>query len=159
MFAVLNRMDGQFTNKYSVLSKTSYSRTNSTALATNKKDIAYAFINLGFKIFDAKENMVDANKDTEPEGYIFRIGDDFTLRKGDILAKAGHVHFYLGDGIAVEAENFGWGRVYRSYPRVYRIKMVKRDGLNYVSLVNSAGEEELYERVYRYLGKERGKAE
>lgn len=76
-------------------------------MATDYWDIAYGFVNLGFKIYDKEEGIIDVDKDTYAEGYIFKIDNDFKLQKGDILAREGHVHIYLGDGIMTEAYNFG----------------------------------------------------
>ena len=156
VFAVLNRMDNRFTDKYALLSDSSYSKTDSKMMATDYKSIAYGFINLGFKIFDSEQQKVYVDNDSLPEGYIFPIDDDFRLQKGDILAREGHVHIYLGDGMAANAANFGWGRVYRSYPQTYRITVKNVDGHRYISLINSAGTEEAYPRVYRYTGNNGG---
>ena len=152
LFAVFNRMDSQFTKKYALLTKSSYSRTDSKTMATDYWDIAYGFVNLGFKIYDKEEGIIDVDKDTYAEGYIFKIDNDFKLQKGDILAREGHVHIYLGDGIMTEAYNFGWGRVYRSFPQVYEIKKEQLDGKNLISLKNGNGDKEYYRRVYRYIG-------
>lgn len=152
LFAVFNRMDSQFTKKYALLTKSSYSRTDSKTMATDYWDIAYGFINLGFKIYDKEEGIVDVDKDTYAEGYIFKIDNDFKLQKGDILAREGHVHVYLGDGVMTEADNFGWGRVYRSFPQIYEIKKEQLDGKNFISLKNGNGDKEYYRRIYRYVG-------
>lgn len=154
MFAIFNLMDPSFTEKYSRLSNKTFSNTNSKILTEDKMNIAYGFINLGFKVYDVREYAVDVDKDNNPEGLIFKIDNDFRLREGDILARRGHVHIYLGDGMVVEAPNFGWGRVYREYPQVYSIGVESIEGQNYIYLVNSAGEKELYTRVYRYIGKQ-----
>jgi hypothetical protein len=152
VFAVLNRMDSQFTKKYALLTRSSYSRTDSKTMATDYWDIAYGFVNLGFKIYDKEEGIIDVDKDTYAEGYIFKIDNDFMLQKGDILAREGHVHIYLGDGVMTEADNFGWGRVYRSFPQIYEIKKEQLDGKNFISLKNGNGDKEYYRRVYRYIG-------
>jgi hypothetical protein len=107
-------------------------------------------INLGFKIYDQDEYEIDIDNDSNPDGYIFKIPNDFKLKKGDILAREGHVHIYLGDGTSQKAENFGWGRVYRNYPQFYSIYPVQSEDGNYVALVNSMGEIEHYPRVYRF---------
>jgi hypothetical protein len=156
LFAIFNRMDSQFTKKYELLTKSTFSRTDSRTMATDHKDIAYGFVNLGFEIFDTVPRKIDVDDDHVSEGFIFEINDGFRLCKGDILVRNGHVHIYLGDGSSVEAPNFGWGRVYRSYPQIYNIEQRTGDAGNYISLTNSAGEEERYTRVYRYLGTERG---
>lgn len=153
MFAVLNRMDNKFTEKYKKLTRTEYSKTNSEALATDVKDIAFGMISLGFQLFGSEEKIVDVNSDTIPEGYILRMNDDFSLQKGDILARPGHVHIYLGDGKCISAENFGWGRVYREFPQIYDIQVKKVDGKNIIALTNSTNEDEYYPRVYRYAGR------
>jgi hypothetical protein len=145
-------MDSQFTKKYALLTRSSYSRTDSKTMATDYWDIAYGFVNLGFKIYDKEEGIIDVDKDTYAEGYIFKIDNDFKLQKGDILAREGHVHIYLGDGIMTEAYNFGWGRVYRSFPQVYEIKKEQLDGKNLISLKNGNGDKQYYRRVYRYIG-------
>ncbi len=152
LFAVFNKMDSQFTKKYAMLTKSSYSRTDSTTMATDYWDIAYGFINLGFRIYDSEPGIIDADKDTYAEGYVFLLNDDFKLQKGDILAREGHVHIYLGDGIAAEAPNFGWGRVYRSFPQTYVIKTNQLNGNSCISLTNGNGDTEYYRRVYRYIG-------
>lgn len=152
MFAIFNLMDSQFTKKYATLTRSSYSKTNSHKLATDTEDIAYGMISLGFKVYDTEPQYVDVDKDDIAEGYIFPLDDRFRLRKGDILARNGHVHIYLGDGVSAEAENFGWGRVYRSYPQTYEIKVEKNDNGCRVSLINGAGSEEYYNRIYRYIG-------
>ena len=156
LFAVFNMMDSQFTQKYSLMTGSSYSRTNSAKIATDYKDIVYGFINLGFKIYDTEERIIDVNNDTYAEGYVFGIDDDFVLQKGDILAREGHVHIYLGNGITSEADNFGWGRVYRSFPQTYEIKADHLNGKNCISLTNGNGNKEYYRRIYRYIGKEGG---
>ena len=152
VFAVLNLMDSKFTEKYKALTRTEFSKTNSEALATNEKDIAFGMINLGFTLFGSEERFVDVNSDSIPEGYIFKITDDFKLKEGDILARPGHVHIYLGDGECISAENFGWGRVYREFPAIYDIQVKKVNGDNVIALTNSANEDEYYTRVYRYIG-------
>lgn len=156
MFAIFNTMDSQFTQKYAALSKTDCRHTNSSAIATDDGDIAFSFINLGFKIYDISDQKIDINKDNLPEGYIFKIDDDFQLKKGDLIAKEGHVHIYLGNGSAVEAKNFGWGRVYRSYPQIYKIQPEYHDGARYISLTNNSGTPDYYRRVYRYVGQTGG---
>lgn len=152
LFAVFNRMDSQFTKKYAMLTKSSYSKTDSTMMATDYWDIAYGLMNLGFKIYDSEPGIIDADNDTYAEGYVFMISDNFKLQKGDILAREGHVHIYLGDGIAAEAPNFGWGRVYRSFPQTYEIKKEQINGNNCITLTNGNGDKEYYRRVYRYIG-------
>lgn len=153
LFAILNRMDSQFAKKYQRLSGSSYSKTNSTSLASNKSSIIFAMINLGFQVFGPEQGVVDVNEDDVPEGYIFGLEDDFSLKKGDILARKGHVHIYLGDGLTEDADNFGWGRVYRSYPQNYTIKVDKTvDGKTCIALTNGKGETEFYTRVLRYIG-------
>ncbi|MBO4374742.1 MAG: hypothetical protein J5829_06515 [Lachnospiraceae bacterium] len=92
------------------------------------------------------------DNDTSAEGYIFKIDKNFRLQKGDILAREGHVHIYLGDGYAAKADNFGWGRVYRSFPQTYEIQAEFHNGTTCISLANGNGDKEYYNRVYRYLG-------
>ena len=125
-------------------------------IATDYEDIAYGFSQLGFKIFDSTEREINVGRENFAAGYVFQIGSDFRLQKGDILARDGHVHIYLGDGISINAENFGWGRVYRFFPQVYEIKTAGSDGDYYISLKNSNGNDEHYRRVYRYLGEAGG---
>lgn len=151
LFTIFSRMDSQFVKKYALLTRSSYSRTDSATMATNYEDIAYGFINLGFKIYDTEEQEVDVDGDNNADGYVFPIDDRFQLQKGDILARDGHVHIYLGDGIAAEAANFGWGRVYRSFPRIYEITVDHDNGS--ILLKSGPGHEERYRRVYRYLGR------
>ena len=152
LFAVFNRMDSQFTKKYALLTKSNYSRTSSKMIATDNMDVAYGFINLGFKIYDSTPQEIDVDDDGIAEGLIFDIDSNFQLQKGDILAREGHVHIYLGEGAATEAANFGWGRVYRSFPQFYEIKTAHHNGMNYISLTNADRSKEYYRRVYRYLG-------
>lgn len=157
IFAVFSMMDEEFASKYEELTKKKYSNTSSEMLTRDTGNIAFGLINLGFQIYDVKDAKVDVNKDSNIEGYIFRIDDNFVLKKGDILSRNGHVHIYLGDGKAIEASNFGWGRVYRDYPQVYDIYISKNtDGENNIVLINSAGKEEIYTRVYRYIGNMEG---
>lgn len=155
LFSVFNKMDPQFTEKYAKLTGTKYSRTNAAKIASNRDGVAYGFINLGFKIYDVKDCLIDVNKDKIADGYIFKIDDGFILRKGDILAREKHVHIYLGDGIAVEVPHFGWGRVNRSYPKYSEAKIIEMEhgGGRKISLVNSSGGLDYYTRVYRYLGR------
>ena len=153
IFSIFSKMDEEFETKYEKLTRKKYSNTSSLMLTDDSKNIAFGLNNLGFRIFDAEEGKIDVGDDGVIEGYIFKIDDGFTLQKGDILARDGHVHVYLGDGIVTDAPNFGWGRVYRDYPQKYDICITKReDERNYVSLINSAGKEEVYSRVYRYIG-------
>ena len=152
LFAIFNRMDSQFTSKYAQLTKKSYSKTDSSLIAKDYGDVAYGFVNLGFEIYDVKPDKISVDNDSVPEGFICGIGNDFRLQKGDILAKAGHVHIYLGDGVALEAPNFGWGRVYRSYPQYYQIQPETTDGANYIVITKKNGEKDKYRRVYRYIG-------
>lgn len=157
VFSILNRMEGNFTEKFKLLTKKSYNHTNSKMLTTDRQDIAFGMINLGFQIFDSEESSIFVGKDNNPEGYIHEITDDFQLENGDIICREGHVHLYLGDGNMLVADNFGWGRVYRYYPWVYEISVQKEpDGKNKVILINSAGEEEAYSRVYRFIGQPEG---
>ncbi|MBR5376247.1 MAG: hypothetical protein IK139_03105, partial [Lachnospiraceae bacterium] len=106
------------------------------------------------KIYDSKENVIDVGDDTFIEGIIHKIDDWFQLRKGDILAREGHVHLYLGDGMAVDAPNFGWGRVYRSFPQTYEIEIKTLNDEKVISLKNGDGNIEYYPRIYRYRGTE-----
>lgn len=156
LFAVLNTMDSGFTQKYATLTNSSYSKTNSSMLATDYGDIAYGFTNLGFKIYDTTGQTIYAGRNSIAEGYVFKLDNGFKLQKGDIIAREGHVHIYLGNGLTVSAENFGWGRVYRSFPRIYDIEVYSRGGSTYITLSNSIGEKEYYRRVYRYIGAGRG---
>lgn len=107
IFAVFNMMDSQFTKKYAHLTRKSYRKTDSRMLTNDHENIAYGFVNLGFYIYDSKEYVIDVGDDIFIEGIIHKIDDGFQLRKGDILAREGHVHLYLGDGMAVDAPNFG----------------------------------------------------
>jgi len=153
LFAVFSRMDSGFVSKYKMLTTETYNSTDSRIITGNKSDVAYGFINLGFKIFDINENFVKVDKDDCPEGYIFKMDKDFKLEKGDILATNGHVHIYLGDGKAISSENIGWGKVNRNYPQVYEICMEEyADDAYRVKIINKNGEESYYTRVYRYLG-------
>jgi hypothetical protein len=146
-------MDHNFVEKYELLSRMEYSKTNAFAITTDENDIAYGFLNLGFAIYDGKEHIVDVDDDTVPEGYINQIDDDFQLQEGDILAREKHVQVYLGSDDAGKSLHFGWGGVNRSYPCVSEVKIVKMsDGTNRISLINSIGETEYYTRLYRYTG-------
>ena len=156
IFAVFNNMDADFNKKYTQLTKKTYENTNSSTIALDHSDVAYGFINLGFEIYDAREQIVDVNEDGIAEGYIHEIDNSFRLKKGDILAKEGHVHIYLGDGDFVDADNFGWGRVSRKYPQNYKINIEvdKNDGLNKVAIRKNANNtSDYYTRVYRYRGR------
>ena len=73
------------------------------------------------------------------------------LKTGDILARPGHVHFYLGDGEFINIENFGWGKVNRCYPQLSNI-YIDDNMIKFVNIVT--GRSEYYTRVYRYVGKE-----
>lgn len=152
-FAILNRMYSAYTEEYKILSKSTYSKTNSYKIALNIGNIHYALSNLGFEIYDENEIVIDINDDKIPDGYISKIDDNFKLRKGDILARKGHVYIYLGDGKVINAANFGWGRVYRSFPQYYNICVTEKDGLYTIELENGKNEKEYYYRVYRYVGK------
>lgn len=156
MFAVFSNLEDNFVKKYKILSKHTLSNTNSTLMANDIKNIPYAFLNIGFEIYDQNECPVYVNNDKIPEGYINKIDKNFKLKKGDILVRPGHIHFYLGDGEDNNAENFGWGRVYRSFPQKYDIKVVSKNNKQLIKLTNNKNNEEYYTRVYRYVGKNIG---
>ena len=156
MFTIFNRMDSHFTQKFHTLTKSGYSKTNSRMIAADYEDVAYGFTQLGFKIYDSTEREINVGRGNYASGYVFRIDSGFQLQKGDILARDGHVHIYLGNGTVLGAENFGWGRVYRSFPQIYDIEPVKINGSYCISLKNSSGEKEYYRRVYRYIGRSGG---
>ena len=152
IFSALNYMDKGFTSKLKKYSKLNWSKITSTKIAKNREHLLYAFQTLGFKTYDLNEFTYDINLDGMIDVTINELNNDFELHKGDIIARPGHVHFYLGDGKVINVENFGWGKVNRCYPQISNI-YIENNRIKFVNLINTKSE--YYTRVYRYVGKEK----
>ena len=151
IFSALNYMDKGFTSKLKKYSKSKWSKITSTLIASDKLNIPYAMNILGFEIYDSSGLFKDINGDGITDLLVNVFSNDFTLYKGDILARPGHVHFYLGDGKSIDVENYGWGKVNRCYPQISNI-YIDDNKIKFVNIVT--GKSEYYTRVYRYIGKE-----
>ena len=151
IFSALNYMDNGFTKKLKKYSKLNWSRITSTKIAKQDLNIAYAMETLGFEIYDSEEMPQDLNKDNINDLIIYPLESEFKLKKGDIIVRPKHVHFYLGDGKSINVENFGWGKVNRCFPQISNI-YVEGNIIKFVNIVT--GRSEHYTRVYRYVGKE-----
>ena len=138
MFSCLNNMDKNYINLLSKISKYKWSRISSKLLNTETNQLQYAFINLGFEIYDVQPKKIDLNYDGYYDFEIFPIDSQFNLKKGDIISRDGHIHIYLSDN-----ENFGWGKVNNIYPQ---------DTATYIDRVNNiiVCNGEKFDRVYRY---------
>lgn len=140
MMTCFNNIDKNFVKVLSKYSKMKWSSINSKRIATESKNIQYAMQMLGFEIYDTEHTNIDLNNDGYYEGIINMIDNSFKLQKGDILARDGHVHFFLNDN-----QNFGWGKVNNVYPQ---------NSLTYVDYSNNTiiCNDEIFTRVYRYVG-------
>ena len=154
MFSVLNCADNRFTKLLTKYSKRNWSKINSKILFEDKVNVAYAMNKLGFEIYDKYTEYADINGDGLVDAEINKIPATFTLKKGDIISRNGHIHFYLGNGTSLTSENFGWGKVNRQYPQLSNINIESRDGSYAVKFTNlSTNATEYYTRVYRYKGR------
>ena len=151
IFSALNYMDKGFTKKLRLYSKSKWSKITSTLIASDKLNIPYALNTLGFEIYGNTEISKDINGDGINDLVINNLTNGFSIQKGDIIARAGHVHFYLGNGKTINVENFGWGKVNRCYPQISNI-YIENNRIKFINVVT--GESEYYTRVYRYVGKE-----
>lgn len=149
IFSTLNYMDKGFTNKLKTYSKLKWSRITSNLIAGEKDDVSYALQVLGFKIYDSMGFSKDINGDGIVDLTIDSLLNNFELQKGDIIARPGHVHFYLGDGKALSVENFGWGKVNRCFPQISNI-YIENNRIKFVNIIT--GKAEYYTRVYHYAG-------
>ena len=143
VFTVLNSIDPQFIGRIAKGSKKSWSRIN-TELFNGKDDLFIeSMVNNRFKIYDYGKLQNDSR--------IQRITESFSLEKGDIICRKGHIHIYIGnDG----TDNFGWGKVNRFYPANYKFNIEKIDG-EYQIKMDKGNVAEYYTRVYRYEGGKR----
>ena len=140
VFSCLNNMDNNFINQLSKMSKYKWSGINTKYLNKNENELQYALTCLGFEIYDIEQEKIDLNNDGYFDFEIFAIDNDFTLQKGDILSRDGHIHIYLSDD-----KNFGWGKVNSVYPQ--ETLTYKDVATNYI-ICNG----EKFNRVYRYIG-------
>ena len=109
---------------------------------------------LGFEIYDKYTEYTDINGDGLVDAEINQNPATVTLKKGDIISRNRHIHFYLGNGTSLTSENFGWGKVNRQYPQLSNINIESRDGSYAVKFTNlSTNATEYYTRVYRYKGR------
>ena len=152
VFSALNYMDRGFTAKLKKYSKLNWSKITSTLIASDKLDIPFAMNTLGFDIYDTIGLSKDINGDGVDDLIINDLLNNFSLQDGDIIARPGHVHFYLGDGKTIGVENFGWGKVNRCFPQISNI-YIENNKVKFANIVT--GKSEYYTRVYRYIGKER----
>ena len=150
IFSVLNCMDKRFTKNLHKYSLYHWESIGSSYFLDNKTPVPFAMSRLGFKIYGTSKQCLDINSDKIPDVYINAIDENFKLQKGDILSRKGHLHFYLGDGKELIVNNFGWGKVNRTYPQISKIEVDKSNNkIHFTNLVT--GKEEYYERVYRYI--------
>lgn len=91
------------------------------------------------------------DKDGEPDYTIKQIDENFKLEKGDILLSNDHLHVYIGNGMN-PADNYGWGRVYREYPRVYNFDKVNDNNEFYYLIKEENNNDHRYVRIFRYVG-------
>lgn len=87
----------------------------------------------------------------QTDSRIKKLTESFSLEKGDIICREGHIHIYIGnDG----TDNFGWGKVNRFYPANYKFNIEKIDGECQIKM-DKGNTTEYYTRVYRYEGGKR----
>ena len=151
VFSALNYMDRGFTAKLKKYSKLNWSKITSTLIANDKLNIPFAMNTLGFDIYDTIGLSKDINGDGVDDLIINDLLNNFSLQDGDIIARPGHVHFYLGDGKTIGVENFGWGKVNRCFPQISNI-YIENNKVKFVNIVT--GKTEYYTRVYHYVGGE-----
>lgn len=150
IFSALNYMDKGFTKKLKKYSKLNWSKVTSNLIAGEKDVVSYSLQKLGFAVYDTMHRIVDINFDGTVDLDIKEISNDFQLKKGDIIARPGHVHFYLGNGKLINIENFGWGKVNRCYLQISNI-YIENSKVKFVNVVT--GKSEYYTRIYHYIGK------
>lgn len=150
-----NSIKNDFTCHLKNISKIEWSKINTAKLVLDNKKIVDAMYKLGYEIYDMNGFARDVDEDGKVDYFVKTINNDFSLRCGDILVRKNHLHIYLDNG-QNPANNYGWGRVYREYPRKYSFTK-KNDG-GYYYIINEENDEDLkYTRIFRYIGKENKK--
>lgn len=149
MFTCMNNVNKNFTQILSKYSKKSWHQIGSVHIGKEKREVVFAMHEAGFEVYDTINDIIDINKDGVPEIIINKINGDFKLQKGDILARDGHIHLYMGEGYSMREKNFGWGHVNRDYPQLSPVGLSSLN--NGYKIFCKDGN---YNRVYRYVGDE-----
>lgn len=143
LFSILNTIDSSFVYKIEKVFGRNWSKINSTMIATDNNKVINVKI-IGFEIYDSY-NTKGAQL----------ITNNFKLEKGDILARKGHIHIYLGDEKNKD-NSFGWGKVNRFYPQEKHFYVDEISGANCLSCIekDNNGKDIIknYTRIYRYVG-------
>lgn len=160
-FTVLNSIDSNFVSRIEITSQKKWSGINTELIYKDDKKFAETMIKNGFEIFDCEKEL------NNEQVNIKKIDGSFELKGGDILCRKGHIQLYIGTD---RSDNFGWGKVSRSFPAHYNFSIIENNSINdnYEKITNSNYNEEqnkkyvikmdkgygieYYTRVYRYVG-------
>lgn len=150
VFSVLNYANCNFIDRLTSIYGYNWKNIDSRKISMDCGMFAYAMQQCNFEVYDSRK--IKKSVLTKNGIEIKNIDENFILEKGDIIARKGHVHIFLGDDIK-NAENFGWGKVNNEFPAHYDFEVQKNENGNFVvALKKPNGVVDKYTRVYRYRG-------